>query len=208
VHKVLVVGGYGCGTTHVYRIVCELFKVLSIPFSNRGASADLIKQEDVFEAGSTVVIKSHDAIVGPRPQLKVFVCRRDPYDAVASLLRRYPYRYPTLLSLHTRMKVERAYHCRPDACVIDYEDFFGRDVDKVNCIATALGLRLWHDEIEQVATSLSARATKALTDVLQNADSASELRPRHVGPGYGKPGAGALLPSELRDKIGAIYAAI
>lgn len=203
--KIVVAGGRGCGTTHVYRMVCELLERTGRAHGRRGASQNIIRAERVLEEQTNMVVKTHDAILAPRPGLTVFLCRRNPYDAAASHLRRDRFA-DAIGGIRQRLVLEQAYAGRDDVQLIDYERYLAQPGIKLALIAVRLNIPLKATVAADILKVTGIEETRRISDCLTEADHVTELRPGHIGPADGAPGAGARLPRETRQAIEELYA--
>ena len=206
--KVFVIGGPGCGTTHVYRIVCELWRAAGIRFSNFGASAKDIEVRHIMDIDRYVVAKSHDLMVPPYDALyrvQVFLCQRRPDDQAASFYRRVGNQVDVLSWIRWTAGIEVFYLDRNDVFPIDYEAFYGRDLGKVAAIASVLEVDLREQALKHVAEITGVEHTRGILAGLDGADPDTELRPDQIGPADGAPGAGKKLPEDFQRQIWRDY---
>lgn len=205
--KVIVAGGYGCGTTHVYRIARLVLEAAGVQFVSRGASAELIAAEGLLDDPHAYVLKTHDAVVPPASGVRVLLCVRELLDAAASHLRRAEGSVDAALAgVRQRRELEQGYAGRRDITVIEYEAYYRRPLVKVRRIAKALGVPVPEAEITRIARETGIRATKAMQASLVEADSVTELRPHHIGPADGCPGIGGpRLAVAFQVKVRAIW---
>lgn len=198
---VVVAGGYGCGTTHVYRIAIAVLDAAGRAPEFRGVSA--ADWHTVTDGRRPLVVKTHNAVAPPGPTTRVILCERDVLDAAASILRRRP-ESEMLKGLGQRVELERGYAGRDDVLRIDYELDYGFPRRKIQRIAQHVGVELSPMQLERVHNATSIATTLAEQATLTGA-SPTELRPDHIGPAGGAPGAGVKLPPDVRARIRATY---
>ena len=204
--KVLVIGGYGTGSTVVYNIVRHLFIESGAPSDSRGASQVDIDAGKLFDLPGNVVIKSHDCLLPATDKLtRVLLCKRNLFDAAASIHRRMNDEEVLLNTIRQRRIVDTFYEDHRRVLQISYEYFCVRQRHRVRTIASFLGFQFDEYTVSRIAMATGKQATKRLQAKVTDACPDTEIRPDHIGPLDGQPGAGKELPVRLRLLINAIY---
>lgn len=202
---VIVAGGYGCGSTHAYRIALTLLQAQGWRVHKFGANAEHYPTLELEHGRKYYVIKTHDAIVPPAEYIRVLLCVRDLHDAAASILRRAP-EDAVLRGLAQRKRIERAYRGRADVLEIPYEAYYDRPSAKVAAIAEHLGIPASAALVGDITVRTGIRQTKQDQAELGGAVGSDELRPGQIGPNDGRPGAGRELSPAMKKKIEDAYA--
>lgn len=188
--KLLVTGGWRTGSTVAYMLARRLFDMNGLGRNRGGVDAYSLHQ--FLDQPGGWVLKAHNVYLPPREGLRIVWCSRAGADALGSWLRVGGRKAEGVRQLHVSYALARAYHAepRPDVLFLDYARCYLDPAERVRELSKhILGAEPSPEDVAALVNAHDPALVKSITDAIPEADSETELRPRHVGPLLGAPGS-------------------
>ena len=161
--KIVCNGGYKTGSTFVYSVVLEIFRVAKITYLNAVVDgSEIIDLNDRFHW----IIKSHNWIPPTDGDIKTIYTRRDYLDVYASFekIEKYEKRDIDIIDNLILEKSRRREMLDRPSLTIDYEDLFDNELWVVKQINSYLNRMVSETQEILIANKLSRKNLKYITD--------------------------------------------